>query len=233
MSKSTDKKNEKKFIELTKFKSLENETGGFSGYGNNFGVLDSWDDITLPGCFADAVKEFEETGFGGADHAWGISSEIGIVHKAFEDAVGLFVEVGYHPTADAQLVREKVNHRLANGKKCCLSIGYRVLKDGYEYVVGEEAAPFLKNPSQEVLDYLKERQPLVRLLKKVKLYEVSVVSVGANCESEITQSKSARAEEHKRLISLDDLRDASEASGGNVSRKLQLLNLKLRTISAQ
>lgn len=227
MSNSTEK-NEQKFIELAEFKSLENETGGFSGYGNNFGVLDSWDDITLPGCFAEGLKEFEETGFGGADHAWGIKSEIGIVHKAFEDSIGLFVEVGYHPTADAQTVREKVNHRLANGKKCCLSIGYRVLKDGYDYVVGEEAAPFLKNPSQEILDYLKEKQPLVRLLKKVKLYEVSVVSVGANCESEITQSKSARAEEHKKLISLDDLRDVVETSGADIAKKQQILNLRLR-----
>lgn len=221
MSTQSEQKNERKYIELAEFKASDSDNGGYSGYANNFGVLDSWDDISLPGCFAEGLKEFEETGFGAADHRWGISSEIGIIRKAFEDSIGLFVEVDYHPTADAQAVREKVNNRIANGKKCSLSIGYRVLKDGYEYVVGEEAAPFLKNPSQDTLDYLKKRQPLVRLLKKVKLYEVSVVTVGANSESEITQAKASRLTEAESL-------DIAHATAKN----LQILNLKLRMISA-
>lgn len=220
---STEQKTEHKFIELAEFKSLDSDSGGFSGYGNNFGVLDSWDDITLPGCFSKVLKDFEETGFGGADHRWGIQSEIGIVSKVYEDSTGLFVEMSYHPTGDAQVVREKVNNRLANGKKCCLSIGYQLAKDGYEYLVGEEAAQFLKNPSQETLSYLKERQPLVRIIKEVKkLYEVSIVSVGANCDSEITQSKSERHEEF----------GANSFTAEEKARQIQILNLKLRMISA-
>lgn len=223
MSDTTNSKPEHKFIELSEFKALEDTSGGFSGYANNFGVLDSWNDITLPGCFAESLKAFEDGGFGGADHRWGIVSEIGIVNKAFEDSIGLFVEVGYHPTADAQIIRDKVNNRLANNKKCCLSIGYssRVRGVDYEYVVGEEAAPYLKNPSQEVLTYLKEKMPLVRLLKKVKLYEASVVSVGANSDSEITESKSAvidaRTKEFSSLVN---------------TKKIQILNLRLRALPA-
>lgn len=213
-------KPQQKFIDFSEFKSIDSDSGGWSGYANNFGVLDSYDDITLPGAFADGLKEFLETGFGAVDHSWGIRSEIGIPVKAYEDQIGLYLECAYHPTDDAQTVRQKVNNRLKHNKKVCLSIGYRCVKDGYEYVVGEEAAPFLINPSQTTLDYLKNKQPLVRLLKKVKLYEGSIVSVGANCDSQIQEAKSFKRAE---FDSCDSLQQA---------KRIQILNLKLRSISA-
>lgn len=220
---------ELKFVEFSEFKadSESDGDGSFSGYANNFGILDSYDDITLPGCFKDSLPEFLNSGFTAPDHRWGITSEIGIPIEAFEDEVGVFIKSVYHPTPDAQAIRQKVNNRLANGKKVSLSIGYRTLD--YEYVVGEEAAPFLKNPSQEVLSYLKERQPLVRLLKKVALKEHSVVPVGANEASEVVEGKSlikTREEiqaERKALFSEQQLR----AQSGN-ARQIQILNLKLR-----
>jgi HK97 family phage prohead protease len=231
------KQDEQKFVEISDSKAdsgdeEEGSSGSFSGYANNFGVLDSYDDITLPGCFKDGLDEFLNSGFTAPDHRSGIVSEIGIPVEAFEDETGVFIKSLYHPTPDAQAIRQKVNFRLANGKKVSLSIGYRTLD--YEYVVGEEAAPFLKNPSQEVLTYLKERQPLVRLLKKVALKEHSVVPIGANEASEVVEGKSLIKtreeiqEERKALFSEQQLLDA----GGN-ARRIQALNLKLRLSSAK
>lgn len=224
MSSISDKP-EQKLISLAEFKAFDGDHGGFSGYANNFGVLDSYDDITLPGSFKDSLPEFMNSGFTAPDHKWGITSEIGIPVEAYEDEIGLFIKSVYHPTADAQTIRQKVNNRLANGKKVSLSIGYRTVES--EYVMGEEAAQFLKNPSQEVLTYLKERQPLVRLLKKVSLKEHSVVPIGANADSEVTEGKSKILtreqiqEERKQLL----------AASGN-SKTIQILNLRLRMISA-
>ncbi len=236
MSNEKQDNREQKFIELSEFKASDEQSGGFSGYANNFGVLDSYDDITIPGCFADSLTEFLESGFTAPDHRWGISSEIGIPMKAYEDEIGLFIESIYHPTPDAQSIRQKVNNRLANGKKVSLSIGYRKLE--CEYVIGEEAAPFLINPSQEVLTYLKEKQPLVRLLRKCQLFEHSVVPVGANSHSEVSEGKSSPADreqiqaERKRLFSAGELRRIGESAGANLAQKLQILNLKLRMLSA-
>ena len=213
---SDKNKNEYKFLSLSEFKSSDEDNGSFSGYGNNFGILDSYDDISLPGCFSEGLKNFVDSGFGGVDHRWGIKDEIGIVENAFEDATGLYIEISYHPTDDAQNIRKKINNRLANDKKCSLSIGYRVVDK--EYIVGEEAAQFLINPSQKVLDYLKKKQPLVRLLKKVKLYEVSPVSVGANSASEISEAKSAVLTARHREV--------------RNPKQIKLLNLRYRALES-
>ena len=217
----SEKQNESKFVELSEFKTAEDDSGSFSGYANNFGVLDSYDDITIKGCFAGSLPEFLNSGFTAPDHRWGITSEIGIPVEAYEDETGIFIKSVYHPTPDAQMIRQKVNNRLANGKKVSLSIGYRTLD--YEYVMGEEAAPFLKNPSQEVLTYLKERQPLVRLLKKCSLKEHSVVPVGANAESSVVEGKALI----KTREQIQEERKQELAAVGN-SKTIQILNLKLR-----
>ena len=222
---------EVKFIEFAEFKASEEDSGGFEGYANNFGVLDSYDDISLPGCSKDFLTEFLDSGFTAPDHKWGISSEIGIPMDAFEDENGIFIKSIYHPTPDAQMIRQKVNNRLKNGKKVSLSIGYWTLEK--EYVIGEEAAAFLKNPSQDVLTYLKERQPLVRLLKKIRLKEHSIVPQGANVLSEVSEGKSLLLDkeqiqaERKKLLSAEELRRI----GGN-AQKQHILNLRLRMISA-
>lgn len=178
---------ERKFVSLAGFKSLDEGHGGFEGYGNDKGVLDSYDDITVDGCFADGLQEFIQAGWSAPDHEWGIKDEIGIIADAREDDRGLFVRTEFHPTDDAQRVRAKVKHRLEKGKAVNLSIGYVALK--WRHVSGREAIQFLKDPSAEVVARL-EKTARVRLLLKVKVYEVSVVSVGANPNSAVTEAKS-------------------------------------------
>ena len=147
MNKSALEKPEQKFISLDEFKASEESNGGFSGYANNFGILDSYDAVTLKGCFADSLAELIEAGFGAADHRWGIKEEIGVLENAYEDETGLFIDVSYHPDQDSQKIRQKVNNRLQKGKKVGMSIGYYATER--EYIVGEEAIPFLKNSSRK------------------------------------------------------------------------------------
>jgi HK97 family phage prohead protease len=178
---------ERKFTDLTEFKSLESDAGGFEGYGNDTGVLDSYDDIVLPGAYAN-LTEFIKHGWTAPDHEWGIKDEIGFITDAREDDRGLFFRSEFHPTPDAQAVRVKAKNRLDNGKFVALSIGYEVLE--HRFVSGHEAISYVKNPTPEIIEHLK-RTPRVRLLIKIKLYEVSIVSVGANSNSEAVAVKSA------------------------------------------
>jgi HK97 family phage prohead protease len=177
---------ERKFISLAGFKALNDGNGGFEGYGNDIGVLDSYDDITVGGCFEDGLAEFVESGWSAPDHEWGIREEIGLIVEAREDDRGLFTRVEFHPTDDAQNVRQKIQHRLEKGKTVNLSIGYVALK--WRYVSGNEAIQYLKEQTPDVVARLKAT-PRVRLLLKVKVYEVSVVSVGANPNSGVTAVK--------------------------------------------
>src|SRR5687767_5359740 len=105
---------ERKFTALKEFSSLDEGPGGFEGYGNDTGVLDSYDDIVLPGAYAN-LQEFIQRGWTAPDHAWGVKDEIGIITDAREDERGLFFRSEFHPTADAQAVRAKAKNRLAKG----------------------------------------------------------------------------------------------------------------------
>jgi hypothetical protein len=73
------------------------------------------------------------------------------------------VKADFHTTQDAQAARTVVKERLARGKSVKLSIGYEVLLD--EYV------------------------PEGRLLKDIKLYEWSIVTVPANPQAAVTGAK--------------------------------------------
>jgi 2'-5' RNA ligase len=180
---------ERKSINLAQFKSLEGADGGFEGIANHTGVLDSYDDITLAGCFAQ-LSDFVRQGWAAPDHEWGVKDEIGVIEDARETDEGLFVRVEFHPTADAQAVREKAKNRLAKGKSVRLSIGYEVLEGGARYVTGHEALEYVKNPTPEIIARL-QKTHRVRLLTKIKVYEVSIVSVGAEPTASVTAVKSA------------------------------------------
>ena len=179
---------EYKFVDLAPFKALADGHGGFEGYGNNLGSLDSYDDITVAGCFKESLAEFIQAGWTAPDHDWGIKDEIGIIVDAHEDEQGLFIRSEFHPTDDAQQVRLKVKNRLDKGKSVKLSIGY--VAEEWRYVTGFEAIEYVKNPTPEIIERLK-RTARVRLLLKVKLYEVSIVSVGAEPKAAVTEVKGA------------------------------------------
>jgi uncharacterized protein len=171
------------------FKKLGDGAGGFSGYANPFGQLDSVGDITMPGAFTSAIPGFLTDGFIPLDHAWGIATTAGFPRTATEDDYGLFIEVAFHSTALAQDARTIVFERLDAGLTVKLSIGFTIAD--FEYVSGADAVQYLINPTADEIAACVARAR-VRLIKAVDtLYEVSLVSVPAAAGSDVIGVKNS------------------------------------------
>ena len=143
---------ERKTITIGSVKSVSDE-GILTGYGAVFGNVDLQGDVIAPGAFEESIQDFIADGYLMADHDW--QKRIGTIETAREDTKGLYFEAKFHTTAFAQEFKKVIKERIERGKKVALSIGYKVLQD----------SPLSKG---------------VRQLQKLKLYEISVVTVGAN-----------------------------------------------------
>lgn len=170
--------------------------GQFIGYASVFGNVDSYGDIVQPGAFADTLTEWAGKG-DPIPVLWGHDmfdpfSNIGAVMAAEEDDNGLKV------TAQLDLESPKAMqvYRLLKGR--------RVSQMSFAY---------------DVID--SEQKDDGNHLRKLKLYEVSVVPIGANQETEILAVKShaaalaAGVKEGRVLATrhIDSLRAAQEAIG--------------------
>ena len=139
------------------------EDGFFSGYGSNFGNVDSYGDIVVKGAFTDTIADWKSRGKMPPvlwNHKY--TEPIGVYSKIEEDETGLYVE-GRLLIND--VVKAKEAHALMlAGAIDGLSIGY------------------------DTLDFVCEGD--VTKLLKLKLYEISVVTFPANEESRIELVKS-------------------------------------------
>jgi HK97 family phage prohead protease len=142
-----------KEVEFKDFKMDSEGAGGFTGYASVFGNFDSAKEAVVKGAFQNTLQYFIQDGFVALNHDWNGNS-IGYVESASEDETGLLVNVKFHSTEEAQKVRTIMQERAAAGKSNRMSIGYKVIKS---------------EPSAQG-----------KLLKELKLYEVSVVNVPAN-----------------------------------------------------
>ena len=150
---------------LLEVKSVGDDGAGYlEGYGAVKHNIDSYKDVLMDGAFDDLQTLIDE-GFMGEAHAW--DKAVGMVMEAKEDANGLWVKMDYHSTQDAQDLRTKVAERIAKGKKVGLSIGY--------YTKESEEG-----------EYKGER---VRFLKKIQVFEVSVVLMPANDQATVLAAK--------------------------------------------
>ncbi|WP_074025397.1 HK97 family phage prohead protease [Xenorhabdus eapokensis] len=150
-----------------KIKSVS-DSGEFEGYGSVFGVKDSYDDIVLPGAFANTLKQWGDKGSLPAllwQHR--MDEPIGIYTEMKEDETGLYLK-GRLLIDDDPLAKRAHAHMKA-GSLSGLSIGY-ILKD-WEYDRSKEAF----------------------LLKELDLWEVSLVTFPANDEARVGNVKSAFA----------------------------------------
>lgn len=152
--------------------------GEFIGYASVFGNIDSYGDVVARGAFADALKEL-----GGAPGRLPVLyghdfhdpfSNIGEVLDAVEDDHGLKV----HARLDLDNPKAAQVYRLIKaGRLSQMSFAYDVLDGGPVDIDGRDAYE----------------------IRRVKLYEVSVVPIGANQDTEIVGVKNAPA------ISKDDV----------------------------
>ena len=143
------------------------EAGFIEGYASTFNNVDKAGEIVLRGAFSETIKEFRAKAvkipFLDAHRVFGSTEAvIGRIVELKEDAVGLYFKAELSETALAQEVRKKV----AEGMLDSLSIGYSIPAGGDEM-----------------------RRDGVRLLKKLALKEISIVTFPANPEARITGVK--------------------------------------------
>lgn len=183
-----------KFQSLVDFKARNEGNGGFRAYATVFRELDDGGDIIMPGAYTETIPQFLERGFIAKGHDW--NTHIAMPKDAGEDEVGLWVDANYHSTSIAQEDRTIALERNAAGLLNFVSIGYET-----------SAPPILVNKadySSELPKYIRpdlladalmkaDRFPVVRVLTKLHLYEVSSVSVPMLRSAEVTAVKGTTA----------------------------------------
>lgn len=153
---------EYKFFDAPQVKMTNDGHGIIAGYASTFGNFDSTGERVVKGAFLPSLLDFMNDGFIAVGHDWS-ALPIATPVEASEDDKGLFVRGEFHSTTDAQEARTVIRERLERGKSVKLSIGYEVLDD----------------------DYTQDG----RLLKNLKLYEWSYVTVPANSMAAVTDAK--------------------------------------------
>jgi len=146
------------------------EDGQFEAYASIFGNIDSYGDVVQKGAFEATLKEWAESGnflpvlFGHnmADPDY----NIGHVLEATEDERGLRVLA----QLDLESAKGAQVHRMLKGRRISqMSFAYDVIKGTWGQLDGVD----------------------VYELHEVKIYEVSLVTIGANQETEILAVKTA------------------------------------------
>lgn len=152
------------------------ESGTFSGYGSVFGVQDSYGDVVVQGAFADSLAAQKAAGRMPAMLWQHRSAEpLGVYTSMAEDSIGLKVE---GQIAMATVRGAEAYALLKLGAISGLSIGYMPREDSYDKVTG------------------------VTTLKKVDLWEVSLVTFPAN--------DAARVQGVKTIEVIEDLKGAEQ-----------------------
>lgn len=141
------------------------DSGEFEGYGSIFGNEDGHGDVVVKGAFAESLARWKEKGRLPAllwQHK--MNEPIGIYTEMREDDVGLYVK-GKLLIDDDPLAKRAHAHMKA-GSLSGLSIGF--VLDDWEY----------------------DKDKGVWLLKKIDLWEVSLVTFPSNDEARISNVKS-------------------------------------------
>lgn len=166
--------------------------GEFIGYASVFGNVDSYGDIVEPGAFAKTLSEWEDDQLA-IPVLWGHDfsdpfSNIGSVVSAKEDDKGLRV----HCKLDLD------NHKAAQVYRLLKSNRVGKMSFAYDVIEGEKRDDGYH-------------------LRELKLYEVSIVPIGANDETEIVAVKAALGLAAKQGVltqeQLDLLQRAHDALG--------------------
>ncbi len=177
--------------------------GQFTAYASVFGNIDSYGDIVVKGAFANDLERWEKSGnnipllFG--HNMSDPDFNIGHILAAEEDEVGLKVTA----QLDLENPKAKQVYRMLKGRRIDqMSFAYDVLDGAKAQKDGED----------------------VYEIRDLKLYEVSVVTVGANSETEVLAVKQVPAVTDRILAEVkagrvlsakneNELRSAHEAIG--------------------
>lgn len=187
------KKLEFKSFDITEHKADDSGNLIITGYGAFFGNMDSYKDIIAAGAFADTLAEKRDRIAFCYQHD--IWNPIGKIQDIKEDPQGLWLEVKLSAAEDD--IQTKVKEGILKE----MSIGYRVVDSAEEMRNGEA----------------------VRILKKINLYEISLVTIAANPLSVIQSMKS---EERKNYLEKEFDRVLAIVRNENINFEIQ----KLKTL---
>jgi len=153
----------------------------FEGYGSTFGNIDLGDDIVARGAFTESLKQRKPK------LLWQhkINEPMGIFTEVYEDEKGLFVR-GKMPKED-NFVSGRVIPQMKIGSVDSMSIGFRTI----------------------ITEWDKEDE--VRTLKKVDLFEISLVTIPMNPAAVVTGMKTVVPFQNLPLTDKDIVWDASAA----------------------
>lgn len=185
----------KTFVVPVEWKAADD--GTVEGYASTFGNVDLQGDVVVKGAFKKTISERVKNGDVAllADHNPSTRDVLGTVIQAREDEKGLRFRAKFSSVASAQEVRTK----LLEGHLKKLSIGYSPIN--WEYGRGKDDEP-------------------VRLLKEVKLYEVSVVVFPANPQAAVSSVKAAidQLAEQEGHDDVEDVRELLQQAINRLSK---------------
>lgn len=187
---------ERKSFGIAEFKMLDEGNGGMECVPSVFGDIDSYGDIILNGAYAGTLEHFDKRGFVAHSHDWTYNGVIGYPENCHEDDYGLRVRMAFHGDEGSQSVRQKAKERMAAGKEVLLSIGFvtedseTVYPNAYDKripeAIGEQRWLAIKSRATAFSK--------IRLVKQIKLYEFSLVTVPALDSAAATDVRSAEVE---------------------------------------
>ena len=150
-------------------KAMDDETGEFEGYGSTFGgEPDSYGDVIVKGAYADTLK---------AHKAKGTMPKMFWQHDPRE-VIGKWLDA--KEDSHGLLMRGKLNMAVQRGREA-----YALLKD--RDIDGLSIGYSIKK-------YESDEETGVWFLKELELFEVSVVSIGANENATVSAVKSLKAQ---------------------------------------
>lgn len=149
-------------------KSVEDETGKFTAYGNVFNIKDTAGEMTVRGAFLNSIEYHKSKGTFPrllSDHSHrSIENVIGVITDMYEDENGLVFEGKF-------LLDTRSGHdayiKVKNNAVDTFSIGYVVIKDRHDITNN------------------------VKVLEEVHVKEISLVTFPANEESRVLSVKQA------------------------------------------
>lgn len=159
---------------VVKFKTDGLAEGEFIGYASVFGNKDSYGDVVIKGAFANTLAEWERKGVP-IPLLWGHNTadpdfNLGEIIEATEDDRGLKV----HGKLDMESPKSAQTYRLLkSGRVNQMSFAYHVVDGAYIQPEGDD----------------KTWRDAYYELRELDLYEVSIVPIGANQETEILAVK--------------------------------------------
>jgi uncharacterized protein len=147
-------------------KGVDGDPGTATAYVAVFGNVDRQGEVIQPGAFTN-LESFVKDGWIALSHDFA-ELPVATVESAMQDEKGLLLSWRWHTTDDAQECRTVVRERMERGKAVKCSIGYRVL----------DAAPETRDGGT------------VYVLKRIELFEASIVNLPANPKAEVVGVKS-------------------------------------------